>query len=531
MSITGSMYSGISGLFSHSKSMSVIGNNLANSSTIGFKAGTMQFEDVFYSQVNVANGIGQVGNGATVANISTSFQQGPNEASTEATHVAVGGKGFFMVNNAATNARYYTRAGNFTFNKDGYLVDPKGYRVQGWRSQLNTTTNTTETVGSIGDIKLESNQSPASPTSKMSIIANLQYTNKSEDKATNAAHPGFAMAREWDGTKNPPIGGDKYSFQHTVKVFDEAGGSHDVTVYFDPAKAMTNANGDKIVEFIVTCPPSEDGRKLGGTPLKGTRSAGLLMSGTITFDASGKVKGMSAFTPKSTATLANLNSATDATALAQWTAAEFSADGRPKFTANFTGQNTASFTDEADAKSIELDFGINNTATTWTSTPNAAAIGTNAATIPNFSGFKSGAETIKTSELASTTFKDDQNGYGTGFLQGIEIDKNGVIRARYSNGQQKDMFMLALANFQNTQGLRQEGGNLFSSSLESGNARTGRPGTADYGNVWTKTLEQSNVDVAREMVRLITTQRGYQANSKVITTSDTMLQTAIQLKR
>lgn len=528
MSLTSSMYSGISGLFSHSRSMAVIGNNLANTSTIGFKAGTMHFEDVFYTQINVSNGIGQVGNGSTVSSISTSFAQGPNEASTEATHVAVGGNGFFLVENPATNARYYTRAGNFEFDKDGFLVDPAGNRVQGWGAQFNEMTNTTETVGAIGDLKLESNLSPASPTTAMSIIANLQYTSSTQEKASDATNPAFALFSEWDGASTPPIGDDRYSFQHTMKVYDESGGSHDVTVYFDPAEGLTNTNGDRVVEYIVTVPPTEDGRSIGGTSLAGTRAAGLLMAGTLTFDASGSLKGQSAFTPKSTTTPAT---PVGVATLSQWTPAELSANGRPKFTANFTGQNGSSFTDDANAKEIELDFGANNGAATWTATPNAAAIGTNATNIPNFSDFRVAAEPTKLSELASTTFDDDQDGYGTGFLQGIEIDKNGVIRARYSNGQNRDLFMLTLANFRNLQGLKQEGANLFSETLESGEARTGRPGTADYGNVWAKTLEQSNVDVAREMVRLITTQRGYQANSKIITTADTMLQEAIQLKR
>ncbi|THB62770.1 MAG: flagellar hook-basal body complex protein, partial [Desulfovibrio sp.] len=202
MSITGSMYAGISGLQTHSKSMSVISNNLANSNTIGFKSSTMQFEDVFYSSLATANGMDQVGNGSTVSSIYSDFSQGAYESSSSATAVAVGGNGFFMVSDPLTNATYYTRAGNFTFDTSGYLVDPHGYRVQGWDAEVSESSGLAQPLGSLADIQLDSFQSPPVATSLVSVYANLN--SDAEDNSTSAANPFMAMMQNWDGTEETP---------------------------------------------------------------------------------------------------------------------------------------------------------------------------------------------------------------------------------------------------------------------------------------------------------------------------------------
>jgi flagellar hook protein FlgE len=166
---------------------------------------------------------------------------------------------------------------------------------------------------------------------------------------------------------------------------------------------------------------------------------------------------------------------------------------------------------EDNAMSISLDFGstFNTTTDQW---------GNNALSTTQYA-------------VASNTIFKDSNGYGAGDLQDINVNDKGVITGNYSNGEIIPLYRVALAGFQNEQGLVKEGGNLFKSSLASGAAITNRPGSNGLGTLAPGSLEQSNVDIAGEFVEMITTQRGFQANSKIITTVDTMLSEIINLKR
>jgi flagellar hook protein FlgE len=131
----------------------------------------------------------------------------------------------------------------------------------------------------------------------------------------------------------------------------------------------------------------------------------------------------------------------------------------------------------------------------------------------------------------STTIFQAQDGYTAGFLQNISVDRDGVITGRYSNGQVLQLFALTLATFNNNYALFREGGNLFSETRSSGPPITGLANTGGKGSIASNSLEQSNVDLATEFVKMITTEKGFQANSKTITTVDQMLTVLIQLKR
>ncbi len=530
MSISGSMYAGISGLTVHSQAMSVIGNNLANSSTIGYKTATTQFEDVFYSTVSTANGLNQVGHGATVSSIYQDFSQGSYESSTSATAMAIDGSGFFMVDNPTTGDRYYTRAGNFQFDQYGYLVDSHGYQVQGWKAASTTSSNgVVQTEGALTSLQLTSYQSPPSATTSVYMSVNLDKSD--EGNVDDAVDPFFAIFKNWDGSEDTPIGDSQYAYQTTMTVYDEAGSAHELTIYFDKVdddSVTSQAGGAQVWEYVVTCDPSDDGRTIDGQSLSTTSAAGLLMTGTLTFNSSGILQNMTAFTLDSTAT-------GDLKDLTNWTPAEFSEDGYPVFTANFSGSPDADATSQAGALNIELNLGLQNEGVGWSATTvsNAAAIGTNYSAVVDstFASVELQAGASTAYDSASSTYDQSQDGYATGYLQSIEVDQDGVVSGLYSNGQTIDLFVLALADFNNLQGLILEGGNLYSEGTESGSARVGRANTSSLGDIQANSLEQSNVDMSTEMVRLITTQRGYSANAKVITTADSMLQEAINLKR
>ncbi|GAB7079431.1 flagellar hook protein FlgE [Megalodesulfovibrio paquesii] len=527
--LTGAMYTGITGLSVHGQALSVVGDNLANSNTVGFKASTIQFEDLFYSSLNTANGPDQVGHGAVVSTIYNDFSQGSFETTTSVTDLAISGNGYFIVEDPISGETYYTRAGNFTFDDDGYLVTAAGLRVQGWAVDAEATTNTNvEIVGDLTDIQIGSVQSPPQATTLASLLVTLD--KESTDKSTSTTDPYFALLQEWDGTQDPPIGENSYTYQTTMTVYDEAGTAHELTIYFDPVEDNTTSStsdGGQVWEYIITCAPDEDGRTIDGQTLSETTSAGLLMSGTLSFDSAGELIGMTAFT-------LNSSSSGDLKDLTNWTPAEINDDGYPVFTANFSGADDANVTTDTDAVNIAFNFGMHDsTATTsWDTTiTDASSIGTDKDNLFTFTSPVYDSNTTTAYSTDNATLSQSQNGYKAGYLSSIEIDSNGVLVGTFTNGQTMELYAIGLADFTNSQGLVAQGGNLYAASRESGDPAIGLANTSTMGAIASNTLEMSNVDYSGEMVDLIRFQRGYQANSKVITTVDSLLQEAINLKR
>jgi len=562
MGLSASLYSGTSGLKAHGEDMTVIGNNISNVSTIGFKGSRMYFEDALSQQITTASGSGQVGRGVSVGTVMGDFSQGSLESTTEATDLAIGGNGFFMVSPAGQEVNYYTRAGNFRFDEEGYLVDPRGYRLQGWEVQQantsaaasgDTTAQATTGVQILGvpqDVKLENFQSPPQATSRVDLILNVD--SSSEDKSVSPTDPFTALFDTYDATAAEPIGEASYAYQTTIKVYDENGSSHNMTVYMDPVanvEVTGAAAGKRYWEYIIAVPPGEDNRDFWGA---GDEKRGILMSGTLTFNAAGELENMSAFT---------VNDLTaDPEDPASWVPANFSQNGYPICTANFLGAANGSTTgsgilaESENTKNIEINFGVRNKTSSWEpgpAIPPAAATGqdnlgdyptidTSGATpvlvgslsaINGFASTEISALSSTNYSTGSTTIFQAQDGYTAGFLQNISVDRDGVITGRYSNGQVLQLFAVTLATFNNNYALYREGGNLFSETRSSGPPITGLANTGGKGSIASNSLEQSNVDLATEFVKMITTEKGFQANSKTITTVDQMLTVLIQLKR
>lgn len=603
MGLSASMYSGTSGLKAHGEKMTVIGNNISNVSTIGFKASRMYFEDALSQQITTASGGGQVGRGVSVGAVMGDFSQGSLESTTEATDLAIGGNGFFMVSPAGQELNYYTRAGNFRFDQDGYLVDPHGYRLQGWAVQTENTsaaasggatssaTTGVKIKGVPQDVKLENFQSPPQATSRVDMILNID--SQSEDRTTanglelNAGAydgtPFTAVFEKWDGTAIPPLGDTQYAYQSTIKVYDENGTSHNMTVYMDPVldpDVTANAGGKRYMEYIVTVPPGEDNREFWGTAGIDATKRGILMTGTLTFNAAGELENMSAFTinnPYLVEPISGPPTFNPAAAdIQNWTPANFSQNGYPICTANFLGAENASVTASEtsfdpltptipgmavnNSSNIEINFGLRNKDAAWTNPttnlqelrnifdasrallvtvpPTAAELAAAAAQASSSLAAINGMVSTEISALSttsystgSTTIFQAQDGYTAGFLQNISVDRDGVITGRYSNGQVLQLFAVTLATFNNNYALYREGGNLFSETRSSGPPITGLANTGGKGSIASNSLEQSNVDLATEFVKMITTEKGFQANSKTITTVDQMLTVLIQLKR
>jgi len=470
MALSSALFAGSSGLSTLGDTMQVIGDNIANVNTIGFKSSTANFQDLLNQSVSTMNGSTQVGSGSSISDVSASFEQGSFAATGSATDLAISGDGFFIISDPGTDIDYYSRAGNFGFDEDGYMVNPSGYVVQGWELEAETGID----VGSITDINLNSFTSSPQESSEIQIIANLDST--ADSKSTDLA----GLVGEWDATTTPYIAEAAYEYQTTIEVYDSLGSAHDVTVYFDKDSDDPTLS---IYNYIVTCNPDED-FKLADP------GTGLLESGTITFDpTSGVMTGMT------------MGGLTEPAPLADGSIPE-----QFSFACNFLETTT-------DDTSVALDFGSSYDATLTTP-----------------AWVNDSSSTTQYAVASNTTYKTS-DGYAAGELQDINVDENGVITGTYSNGQSIPLYRVALANFQNEDGLVKEGGNLFSATSASGNAIPNKPGTNGLGSIASGSLEQSNVDIADEFVKMITTQRGYQANSKIISTVDSMLSELMNLKR
>ncbi|MGE4558473.1 MAG: flagellar hook protein FlgE [Desulfovibrionaceae bacterium] len=541
MGLSSAMYTGISGLSAHGNKLSVISNNIANVSTMGFKSSTMNFEDLVSNHITTSAGLAQMGCGASISSLYSNFAQGSFAESDDNTDMAIEGDGFFVVRKPNSEQAYYTRAGNFRLGDDGNLIDTNGYIVQGWavdNSVDNGAASASEVriIGSITDIKIDNYQCPPRATSLLTLITQLNSDETS--RATDPSNPYFSMASLWDGTEETPLSSESSAYSQTLTAYDANGSSHKVTVYFDKVDT-SNTGGREVWEYIVTCDPTEDGRTINGVNIGDTSAAGMLMMGTLSFDAIGNISSMSSYTLGDSATLTSNNTKD----LSQWTLADFSQDGYVMCTANFLEESNASTTNAADATNIRIDFGLTNGTPTggannsgWSSEiySNAGLVGTditNISRLPSFADIDIDASPTSSYSTSSSTKTWSQDGYSAGYLSTISVDRDGVLTGTYSNGEEIDLYVIALATFNSDWALERAGGNLYSETKSSGAAITNTPGSGSSGTISGNYLETSNVDLSEEFVDLISTEKGFQANSKVITTADTLLSTVISMVR
>lgn len=496
-----SLYVGATGMNTLSRGMQIVGNNIANVNTVGFKQALAVYNDLFsstqISQGNNITGLSQKGHGAFLAATHTVFTEGGFESSNTITDMAISsGNGYFGV--IKDGEMLYTKAGNMRFDKDGNLLDPTGYNLVG-RKVTNGVVS-----GSYEPIQLDIREgstiftNPPKATNAVSIFSNIGGTQDMSDGGI------FGMTSRWDGTSNPPIGDGQYGYANPITVYDDQGNPHTLTVYYD---YVGTQNGVKLYEYAVGIDPESD-----GSARAGTKGAGLLMSGTMSFASNGEMIGMTAFTPTG-------NDPSDLTA---WTPATLT-DGVPTMQVNFAG---------AAAQQITLNTGIS-----MSGYPAGAGSPADSTLTPevfyaasaDLSREQGATKAYGTSSTSNMYFSQD--GYSTGELRDFNIDQDGFIIGRYTNGQTEQLYQVSLFRFKSQDGLRHEGNNHFAATDASGAAEEGAPGVENYGIILSQQLETSNVDMAREFTHMIITQRGFQANSKIITTSDTMLQKALELKR
>ena len=420
----GSFSAGLSGLRASSIYLGVIGNNLANINTIGFKASNVQFMDLVSQTVGgqSANPM-QVGLGVGTGSISPTFSQGGIESTAKATNAAIQGNGFFVVNNSSGVS--YTRAGNFTFDNAGNLVTPDGARVQGWMT-IDPLTGLPITSAPPTDINIPPGVLRApTVTSDFKTVTNL-----------DASAPTGAQ------------------FTTSVQTIDALGTAHVLTITYTKAAAANTWT------TTMTVPGAEVAGGVPGTPF--ALATGAL---TLVFDNAGKLSTINGGAP------------TDRTI------------------------TTPAWTNGAAASTWNWD--VMNGATA------------------NLTQFAS----------ASATSLITQNGSPAGKVDGISIAADGRILANFGAAQAVTIGQLALANFNNPEGLSKLGSNRFGETDASGIANIGTAGTGGRGELIGSAIEQSNVDVAEEFTHMILAQRGYQANAKTITVADELMVETLNLKR
>jgi flagellar hook protein FlgE len=403
----------LSGLYANQQKLSVIGNNLANLNTVGFKSSSVQFMDLVSQNVggSSANPM-QIGLG-----VSPNFTQGGLENTGVNSHVAIQGRGFFIVGNG--NDSSYTRAGDFSFDDNGRLVSAEGLPVQGY-TQVDPLTGAIVTTGQPTDIVIPPGvlRAPGATTS-FSTVSNLDATAAVGD-----------------------------TFTASVQIFDALGAEHLATITY------TNT-GPGAWGYDISVPGAEVTGGTAGTPFS-------IGTGNVTFGPTGLMTAPAADVVITSPAWANGAAAT-----------------------NFTW-------DLYDAGNQ-----------------------------PTLTGFAA----------TSATSSKTQNGYAAGTMNPITIDAEGNIQATVRAGRTVVIAQLAIANFNNPQGMQKVGSNRFAETQASGIANVGVANTGGRGAVAGSALEQSNVDIAQEFTQMILAQRGYQANSRSITVADELLVETLNLKR
>ena len=496
-----SLYIGATGLKSHGEGMAVVTNNLANVNTVAYKQQSMQYSDLVSQFVtansNLITNISQQGAGAMPGAIRTLFTQGGHESGSAATDLSIDGLGFFgVIRNGQT---MYTRAGDFRFTKDGQLWDPSGWTVLGHAFKNGVEEKSTSPIV----LDPSTSNLPAKATSNLIQCSQLGGLT---DQVSDPANPFFSMAAAWDGTKTPPLSSSFYSYSEPVSFYDANGTLRTGSIYYDLAGKTGGATS---VEYLVALDP-----RLDASGRAGTESAGLLMAGTVTFGSSGQMSNLTAFTPPGSGSPADLSG---------WSPASLSDDGYPVFTAQVTGSSPQSV-------SLSMGLALTGSASAGLASAADAAANPDAIYAPNVGAKLSAtASTFYGDTCANTSSKRD--GYSEGFLRELSVTTDGIIRGSYSNGQTQDLYRINLYRFTSQDGLHNEGHNHFSAPPAAGKIEEGIPGTENFGTLAQYSLEGSNVDYAREFSTMIITQRGFQMNSKVVTTSDEMLKKALELKR
>jgi flagellar hook protein FlgE len=432
MSLMTALYTGASGLEGNSLELSVVGDNIANANTIGFKSNRADFADAMAQSLigQTPTGAGQRGLGSRLEMVQRIMTQGALTNTGLNTDLAISGNGFFEVKGSHEGSigTFYTRAGQFSVDKDGFMVNMEGLRLQGY---------TADPTGALipttaGDLQVGNANTAPLPTTNVTVRANLQ----ADDPVIPAA---------WDVANASTTS----NFATATTAYDSLGNSHEVNLYY-------RKTGAGAWEWHAVVDGGSIDPANAGVPTE-------IGTGTLGFDTQGRL------------------------------------NAQAPGVINFTPAG-------ADPMNLTFNFGT------------AIPPGTGLDGITQFAS-------------ASATSFINQDGHAPGDLSRITVDPKGQIVGSFTNGETRVLGQVALASFEAPDQLMRIGGNLFSAMPAAGQPVVGAPSTADRGGIVAGALEQSNVDMAGEFVRMIAAQRAFQANAKTLTTADQLLQELMTIKR
>ncbi|MDO4719302.1 MAG: flagellar hook protein FlgE [Peptostreptococcaceae bacterium] len=462
-----SMSSAVSALRNHQTRMDVVGNNIANVNTVGYKTSRVVFKDALNQMVRGAAGATdnrggmnphQIGMGMGISSIDTIFTQGIPDNTNKLSDAMIEGEGFFMVSaDGNPDAKLYTRAGNFDLDGKGNLVNADGLRVLGYQADEKGNIGT-----ALGSIRVPAADTfPPKVTTETIMEGNLDARTKSPDKETPPVTLTFVGSDATNANNLYHKIGDTYTLnpdnakfvarETDAYVYDSLGERHNIKLTY----VKTASNKYTVLAFAF----GKDGKMYpaNNTDL-GSDSLGNGVIGELTFNSDGTLdKGAS------TAAVKQMK---------------------------LTPENGAQ----------PINFSISSAALTQYG-------------------------------VGSTAVMAKQDGYTVGSLRGFEISPDGTVNGVFSNGQAKKFGKIATAVFSNPAGLVKQGGSLFRDTDNSGEPQINPPGTAANGLLKPGYLEMSGVDLGVEFTNMITTQRGFQANSRTISTTDQMLEELVNLKR
>ena len=415
----------LSGLNAASSDLKVTGNNIANAGTNGFKSSRAEFADVYATSLGGVSDTA-VGGGVRLARVAQQFAQGNIEFTNNSLDLAMNGEGFFVLND--NGSQVFTRAGAFSVDRDGYVVNSAGQTLQVFQPIGDSATEFN--TGSLSDLQISLSEGAPNATTSVDLSMNL-----------NAGDTSAGAVAAFD-----PDTPSSYDYSTSYTVYDSQGTAHTATMYFLKDSVANNTWHTWMYAD-------------NGTAMTNITQGGGTAYSTLVFNPDGSLATVNGAATTSL-TYDNLTMA--------------------------SGANDLALTiDYADMTQYGGDFSVNSLY---------------------------------------------QDGYSTGRLTGLDISDTGVVSARYTNGQSTALGKVAVASFANIQGLRQLGDTNWAETFASGGAVIGEAGTASFGLVQSGALEASNVDIAEQLINLITAQRNFQANSQVISTADTITQTIINIR-
>ncbi|CAE6809406.1 UNVERIFIED_ORG: flagellar hook protein FlgE [Paraburkholderia sediminicola] len=498
---------GLSGLSASSSDLDVIGNNIANANTVGFKSGAAQFADMYANSVATAVG-NQVGIGTKLSEVQQQFSQGTITSTNQALDVAINGNGFFQLSN--NGSLVYSRNGVFQLDKNGNITNAQGLQLMGYAANSAGVINTAQTV------PLSVPTANIAPQATTKIVAGLNLnaqdplmlgTPAVTAGGTNAGTlttTGATITNTASGTNN-----DNYTVNFTspttYTVTDSTLGTTTASATYTAGTAIQLGNGQTIT-FSGT-PASGDSYAIAPTPVafnQNSSSTYNYSTSTTVYDSLGGSQTVNMYFAKTSAGTWNVYAGTSTGTASLVGHANFNSSGTLLGTTNAAGTATTT----------PFVFNFNIPTTDGSSTPQSLTL--NIAGTTQYGG-KDGVNSLQ------------PDGFAAGTLTSFTIGADGTLTGNYSNQQTAALGQVVLANFSNQNGLVNLGNNEFQQTSQSGVAQISTPGSTNHGVLQGGAVENSNVDLTSELVNLITAQRNYQANAQTIKTQQTVDQTLINL--